>query len=427
MLSLVLGIVAAAAAAAFAVMVVMAGGWRGRPRRLPAGASLPGPRTPQQQAFALRWQAAWVTEILRIALLVLFGLTPAGAGFVHVLAPTGNLLLVALAWMTMAAAVLAVSLAGRTWRRRAMSLVPGLYPAPTAAPRRWREVAGWLESILALVLLAVGLRVSPDTFLLLVTLALPLGAITTIRQPQYRRLPPSPQLTAVLDTLAFPHGKRAPVAVLGWRGRNLIANAVAVDGIMPNPMIVIAPPLLGGLDGRELRAVIAHELAHVLHLDPWRRLIRLVLMTEAAIATAVALSGLPAVQRLAGLPAHLDGRVLPFLVAVSYLVLRLLLAVSLHATRAEEVAADARAVALTGDRDGCAGAISRLAAILGSPDRWTLGQHLLVATHPARTARLAWLAGPVTVSQAAGTAAVAPAAVAPAAVAPAATALPEAP
>jgi Zn-dependent protease with chaperone function len=165
----------------------------------------------------------------------------------------------------------------------------------------------------------------------------------------------------------------------------------------------------------------------VLHLDPWRRLIRLVLMTEAAIATAVALSGLPAVQRLAGLPAHLDGRVLPFLVAVSYLVLRLLLAVSLHATRAEEVAADARAVALTGDRDGCVGAISRLAAILGSPDRWTLGQHLLVATHPARTARLAWLAGPVTVSQAAGTAAVAPTAVAPAAVAPAATALPEAP
>jgi Zn-dependent protease with chaperone function len=392
MLSLVLGIVAAVAMAAFAVMVVMAGGWRGLPRRLPAIASQPGPRTPQQQAFALRWQSAWMTEILRIALLVIFGLTPAGAGFVHLLAPAGNLLLVALAWMMMAGAVAAVSLAGRPWRRRAMSLVPDLYPAAAAIRGRWRSFAGWLEIMLALVLIAAGLRISPDTFLLLVTLALPLGAITTIRQPQYRRLPPSPLLTAVLDSLGFARGRRAPVAVLGWRGRNLLANAVAVDGIMPHPLIVVAPPLVDGLGRRELRAIIAHELAHVLHHDPWRRLIRLVLLTEGALATAVALSGLPAARRLADLPAHVDWRVLPFLVAVSYLMLRLLLVINLHAARAEEKAADATAVALTSDPDGCADGISQLGAMLGSPDYWTLGQRLLVATHPSLATRLRWLA-----------------------------------
>ncbi|HEY6277087.1 MAG TPA: M48 family metalloprotease [Streptosporangiaceae bacterium] len=420
MLSLVLGVVAAAAMTAFAVMVVMAGGWRGLPRRLPAIADQPGPRTPQQQAFALRWQAAWVTELLRIALLVIFGLTPVGAGFVHLLAPGGNVLLVALAWMIMAAAVLAVSLAGRTWRRRAMSLVPDLYPAAAATPQRWRNFAGWLESMLALMLIAVGLRASPGTFLLLVTLALPLGAITTIRQPQYRRLPPSPQLAAVLDTLAFTRAKRTPVAVVGWRGRNLLANAVAVDGLMPNPMILVAPPLMDSLDGRELRAVIAHELAHVLHRDPWRRLTRLVLCSEAALATAVALSALPAVRHLAGLPAHLDWRVLPFLVAVSYLMFRLLLVVNLHAARAEEVAADARARALTGDPGACADAISRLGAMLGSPGHWTFGQHLLVATHPSVPARLTRLAGPLTTGHPAdGTAVPAPAT--------ATVALPEAP
>ena len=66
--------------------------------------------------------------------------------------------------------------------------------------------------------------------------------------------------------------------------------------------------------------------------------------------------------------------------------------VNLRAARAEERAADARTVLLTGDPAGCADGISQLTAMLGSPERWTFGQRLLLATHPAPAARLQRLA-----------------------------------
>jgi len=392
-LSAVLGIVAAVAAAAFVIMVVTAGGWRAEPRPDPDTAPAPGPMTPQQQAFALRWRAVWVTEVIRISLLVLVGLTPAGAHFVHALAPSGNWLLEALAWGILVAVFGAASLVGRGWRRRAKALIPGLYPPRIATARNWRrEIAARAQNVLALVLIAYSLRAGRGDFAIGLTLAIPVGALATMRQRRLRRLPPSPHLTAVLAALKSPPRRRAPVAVVGWRGRNFLANALAVDGLMPHPLILVAPPLVTRLEARQLRAVLAHELAHVLHRDSWRRLVRVILMSEAALATAIALTGLDPAQDMAGLPARLDGRAVPFLVAIWYLMLRLLAVANLRATRAEEQAADARAVSLTDDPAGCAEGLNELGAILGSPERWTFGQRLLVATHPARAVRSQWFA-----------------------------------
>ena len=392
-LSAVLGAVAAAAVTAFTIMVGLAGGWRGEPRSASGGAGQPWPRTPQQAAFTLRWRATWVTEVIRVSLLVIIGLTPAGVAFMQLLAPSGDWLPVAVALLLMAAVLASAGLAGRPWCRQARSLIPGLYPRGAAGRERLRVVAvTWLQYALAMMLIAYCLQAGPAGFAVIVIVAVPVAALAGLRQPRFRRLPPSPQLTAVIETLKFPPRKRSPVAVVGWRAEDAPANALAVDGMMPHPMIVVAPPLLELLDGRQLRGIVAHELAHVLHHDTWLRLARVILVSEASLATAIALGAYDPAQDLIGLPDRLGAQTVPFLVAVWYLTSRVLMFVNLRAARAEERSADARTVLLTGDPAGCADGISQLTAMLGNPEHWTFGQRLLLATHPTPAARLQRLA-----------------------------------
>src|SRR6266516_4004107 len=340
-LSAVLGVVAITSAAAFTIMVGLAGGWRGEPRPAVTDAGGPWPRTPQQAAFMLRWRATWVTEVIRVSLLVMIGLTPAGVAFMHLLAPSGNWLPVTAALMIMAVALAAAGLAGRPWRRQARSLIPGLYPRGTGGRRRPRVViVTWLQYALALMLIAYCLRAGPVAFAVMVIAAVPLCTLASLRQSRLRRLPPSPQLTAVMETLKFPPRKRTPVAVVGWRARDALANA----------------------------------LAHVLHHDTWRRITRLIMVSEASLATAIALGAFDPAQDVIGLPDRLGAQTAPFLVAVWYLTSRALMFINLRAARAEERAADARTVLLTGEPAGCADVISQLTAMLGNPDRWPFAQ-----------------------------------------------------
>jgi heat shock protein HtpX len=300
---------------------------------------------------------------------------------------------VAAALMIMAAVLAAAGLPGRPWCRQARSLIPGLYPRGADGRERLRVAAvTWLQYALAMMVIAYGLQAGPAGFAVMAIVAVPLAALAGLRQPRFRRLPPSPQLTAVMETLTFPPRKRSPVAVVGWRAKDAPANALAVDGMMPHPMIVVAPPLLELLDGRQLRGVVAHELAHVLHHDAWLRLARVILVSEASLATAIALGACDPAQDLIGLPGRLGAQTVPFLVAVWYLTSRVLMFVNLRAARAEERAADARTLRLTGDPAGCADGIGQLAAMLGNPERWTFGQRLLLATHPTPAARLQRLA-----------------------------------
>jgi hypothetical protein len=116
------------------------------------------------------------------------------------------------------------------------------------------------------------------------------------------------------------------------------------------------------------------------------------------LAAMVALYGIPALRSLAGLRGRLSVEAGPFLLAVWYLAFRVLYALELRATRAEELAADQEMVALTGDPDACADGLARLSSLLWVPEAWTLPQRLLFATHPATSERLRLLREPTPVA-----------------------------
>ncbi len=153
-------------------------------------------------------------------------------------------------------------------------------------------------------------------------------------------------------------------------------------------VIVVAPPIAAALTDGELRAVLAHEVAHVQHGDLRRRILRRLLIGLCVLAAMVALYGIPSLRSLAGLRGALSVRAGPFLLALWYLVFRVLYAMELRATRAEERAADQGMIALNADPDACADGVGKLSSLLGVPDAWTLTQRLLIATHPATGERL---------------------------------------
>ena len=163
------------------------------------------------------------------------------------------------------------------------------------------------------------------------------------------------------------------------------------NGMMAHPMIVVAPPLLELLDRRQLRGVVAHELAHLLHHD----------------ASAAAGPGDPGIGGVAGhghrprrlrpgpgpprpsRPAGRPDRAVPGRRLVPDVA-------GAHLRQpargpGQERAADARTVLLTGDPAGCADGISQLTAMLGNPERWTFGERLLPRPiRPRRRACSGW-------------------------------------
>ena len=207
-----------------------------------------------------------------------------------------------------------------------------------------------------------------------------------------RRLPPpSDRLSELVSSL--PGEPRIPV-VSGWRG------PVAQIGVVNpgRPVIWVAPPVAAALTETELRAVLAHEVAHVQHRDLGWRVQRRILLGLCGLAAVAALYGIPALRSLAGLHGRLSAQAGPFLLAAWYLVFRILYAMELRATRAEERAADRGMLSLIGDPDACADGIGKVSHLLGVPDAWTLPQRLLFATHPATSERLRLLRDPAAVA-----------------------------
>ncbi len=213
---------------------------------------------------------------------------------------------------------------------------------------------------------------------------------------------------AALGSLPGQSGRKVAVAV-GWRTAVVNAGAMAS---LKGAGIVVAPPLLDVLTDRQLRAMLAHELAHLRHGDTWWRLLRLLLRLLASAAAAVALYAIPALRSLAGLhTAALTGQSLPFLLAVGYLVTKVLRVAELHGRRAEELAADRQAVQLTGDPQACREAVAVIGSVTRTPESWSLPQLLLTATHPAMGERLRQLSAPVPESKRASVSSVAAAGV----------------
>jgi Zn-dependent protease with chaperone function len=395
MSALVTGIYAVLLAALLVVAVASAGGWR----RIP-------PVTPAEQAPVPSatagldwrgWRIRTVADVLQLVLIVALGLTPLGARFVHLVAPRGDTGHAAAAWLLILAAVAAVAglpvwaaaagLPAWWWQNRMRPTRPELF-----RPRRGPDQLAWAVAaatgLLSLVLWVFQLDLDirgksgayPDVFTAAVVTA---WLLVLIRLTLILRLPRSDRLSDLVSSL--PGGPRVRV-VSGWPG---VVATMGVVSLPRRPVILVAPPVAAVLTDRELRALMAHEVAHVRHHDTRRRVLRRLLVFFSALAAVVALSAIPALRTLAGLPGRrLSVQAGPFLLALYYLVVRVLCAVELRATRAEERAADRDMLSLSGDPDACAEGLAKLSSLLGIPDAWTLPQRLLFASHPATSERL---------------------------------------
>jgi Zn-dependent protease with chaperone function len=396
--AVVMGIVAVLLAALLVVAVSAAGGWR---RGRPATAVYQAPALPVTHAAGLdgrRWRIRTVADVLQLVLVAALGLTPLGARFVHLVAPRGDTWHAAAAWLLILAAVTAVArLPMLWWRRQMRRTTPELF-RPRGGPRRQLAraalvAAGLLNLVLWVFVLVFDVRGDADHTGLSLALAVTTWLLVLIRVIRFRWLPRSDRLSDMVSSL--PGGPRIPV-VSGWLGT--IANMGVVG--LRRRVIVVAPPIAAALTDRELRPLLAHEVAHVQHGDVRRRVLRRLLLTACVLAALVALYGIPALRSLAGLRGRLSVQAGPFVLAVYYLVFRVLYAIELRATRAEEVAADRGMISLTGDQDACTDGLGRLSSLLGIPDAWTAPQRLLFATHPATSERLWLLRDPAPVADA---------------------------
>lgn len=395
MSALVTGIYAVLLAALLVVAVDSAGGWR----RVPPVA--PAEQAPVPWATAgldwRGWRIRTVTDVLQLVLIVALGLTPLGARFVHLVAPRGDTGHAAAAWLLILAAVAAVAglpvwaaAAGLPvwwWQSRMRPTRPELF-----RPRRGPDQLAWAVAaatgLLSLVLWVFQLILDirdksgayPGVFTAAVVTA---WLLVLMRLTLILRLPRSDRLSDLVSSL--PGGPRVRV-VSGWPG---VVATMGVVSFPRRPVILVAPPVAAALTDRELRALMVHEVAHVRHHDTRRRVLRRLLAFFSALAAVVALSAIPALRTLAGLHGRrLSVQAGPFLLALYYLVVRVLCAVELRAMRAEERAADRDMLSLSGDPDACAEGLAKLSSLLGIPDAWTLPQRLLFASHPATSERL---------------------------------------
>jgi heat shock protein HtpX len=327
--------------------------------------------------------------LIRAVLLAGLGLTPLGARFMHQVAPDDSAWRVAAGWLVILAAVTAAGTPVVLWLRRARSRCPALMRPRAGGPRQALGVAFVLCYGAGLtVLVAAGFRSSPGAMLCALAVGFSTGVLVAPVLPhRLRKLPRSQRVAAALESLPE-QPRRAARAAEGWV--RALPNA-GVAPLRPNPVIAVAPPLVAALTDRQLRAIVAHEVAHLEHRDLAHRRLRLWLMIICAGATAVALHGVPVLTGLAGLSSHVTAQSVPFLLAAGYLVFRVLSAVNLPAVRGEERAADRRMMELADDPQACIEGLDAIMSMLGTPDSWTLPQRLLFATHPARQERLGLL------------------------------------
>lgn len=334
-------------------------------------------------------------EVLRAGLLAGLGLTPLGARFIHVVAPDGNIWKAAAAWLVILVALAATRSPTVWWVQRARRVNRDVMrPSETPAERLARAavlVGLVLIGVLTLVGLYIDVHGNPfEALAIIVVCIVALRVLAGTRLRIRRKLPSSDRLAAVLATLPGepgPAGQPAIGMAEGW------IRQVATVVVLPRkrPLIVVAPPIAAALTDRQLRAVLAHEVAHVLHGDQTRVRVRGAVMGICVITIAVALDSIPALRGLAGLHGWLTVESVPFLMVFGFLAFRVLYAVNLVFARAAEREADRGMVKLTGDAEACIEAMTALFTMTGAPESVPPLQRLLFATHPSAGERLRFL------------------------------------
>ena len=197
----------------------------------------------------------------------------------------------------------------------------------------------------------------------------------------------APELYALVGALARRAGLERPPDLYLVPRRP--ANAFAV-GRRADAAIAVTSGLLRTLDARELEAVLAHEIAHVLHDD-----MRVMLLAEIVARITGTFAQLGLILLFMNMPLVVSGRV-----AVSWSAIWLLVAsptlsvlLQLAVSRSRERQADLEAARLTGDPRALASALRKIGeSEAGLFDRLWRHRHgaesVLLRTHPATGERI---------------------------------------
>ena len=183
-------------------------------------------------------------------------------------------------------------------------------------------------------------------------------------------------LAARFDALVAAAGIARPRFEYVVLDGGVVANAVALPSLRESA-VVFSETLLARLETDEIVAIAAHEIAHLEYYDR-ARLRRMFLATIVVAAIAAAASPLARAAMGPSFTGWLYLWPCAFVAAFGFRA---------HRRQQNETASDLRAVALTGDAEALARALTKLHAIARVPRRWD--QHLEQrATHPSLARRI---------------------------------------
>lgn len=254
-----------------------------------------------------------------------------------------------------------------------------------------------LQTPLLMAVFGVIRRRPHDWWLVLSAAAAPLAAIfsylaPTVIMPRFNTFLPlrDPELATRVRALADKSGVQiSDVYEMDMSRQSEKPNAF-FTGMGHTKRIVLGDTLLERFDGNEIEGVVAHELGHQVHGDIWRTI---GFSTVGGFGTAWALSRLaPVLLRRSGQRTGVtqigDEASLPMLALVMTGLGFLLMPIQAAFSRAIERRTDRYAISLTGDWEGYARAMEKLAAqSLADPEPTPLVVFMLFS-HPPIAERI---------------------------------------
>jgi Zn-dependent protease with chaperone function len=176
----------------------------------------------------------------------------------------------------------------------------------------------------------------------------------------------------MVDAAQLPPVHLEQVAVTG----GCVANAIALPATR-GPAVVVSSTLLERLDPSEVRAILAHELAHIEHYTP-RRLRR-----RGLAIMGLGLVGVSAAPIAAAMVPGTES----VIAAAWPIVVTFALAALMRHRQQQETDSDRRAVALCGDAPTLMRALEKIHALALVPRRWAADVERK-ASHPSLARRL---------------------------------------
>ncbi|MEU6170619.1 M48 family metalloprotease [Streptantibioticus parmotrematis] len=344
-----------------------------------------------------QWPWLLTERALVLALLLVLGLTPAGAALVSAFGGAwwarvlGGAVALVLAQealsLPFAARVRVVrarfGLVTQGWagwfadraRGLAVSLplvtgaLFGLYATASATPRWW----AWTALAAALVVVALS-WVAP-----------------VVLEPLFNRFTPmeAGPLRAALLALADRDGIAVRDVLVADASRRTTALNAYVSGFGRTRRVVVYDTLLAAAPQREIELIAAHELGHVKHRDVTRGTALGAVGAAAGVLLLAAVCQWHPLLAASGAHRFADPRSIPLLAAVAALLSALAGPFTCAVSRRVERRADLHALRLTGDAPEFIAMQRRLTvANVGDPDP-PRALHLLFGTHPTAVQRIA--------------------------------------